>query len=226
MSSIVDKLARLRAIDGEFKLFGANSHHYELNPTLSEHEVRQLEGKYSFMLPKDYRWFITSIGNGGAGPFYGLFPLGMSDYGLELASWEKGGLIGNPALPFQHSEAWNLPPEFWAEEPDPGEEVSVEKEDELWAAWDKKLEAEYWNPRVMHGAIPICHEGCALRDWLIVAGPLTGNIWRDMRIDSAGIAPIRKDDGTPMSFLDWYCNWLDTQLGAQTSANASQETLF
>ena len=37
-----------------------------------------MEEKYSFKLPKDYRWFIMNVGNVGAGPYYGILPLGGS----------------------------------------------------------------------------------------------------------------------------------------------------
>jgi len=33
----------------------------------------------SIELPNEYRSFITKAGNGGAGPAYGVFPLGMAD---------------------------------------------------------------------------------------------------------------------------------------------------
>ena len=209
---IIDKLVKLAAADKGFNVFGANSHRYETNHVLSEPEVRVVEEKYRFTLPKEYRWFVTTVGNGGAGPFYGIFPLGKHDAGHDLTSWEKGGLVGSPGLPFQHAKAWNLPPAFWADQPDPGEEVSEEEEDALWEAWDQKLEEKYWDLSVMQGAIPICHEGCALRNWLVTTGPLAGNIWRDMRADNEGIAPLKNANGTPMSFVDWYLSWLDTHL--------------
>lgn len=218
MQDILDKLSQLKARDRKHSVFGSSSHRYSLNAPLSEHEVRRIEEKYRFTLPDEYRWFITSVGNGGAGPFYGLFPLGMNDSGDEMTPWDEGGLLGEPGLPFQHSEAWNSTPDFWAGEPKPAEGISEEEEDQLWAAWDKRLEAEYWSPKVMHGAIPICHEGCALRLWLVVTGPLAGNVWRDMRADDDGIAPLQNSDGTPMRFSDWYLHWLDTSLRELASA--------
>jgi hypothetical protein len=32
------------------------------------------------------------------------------------------------------------------------------------------FENRYWSASVMNGAIPKCHEGCALRIWLVVTG--------------------------------------------------------
>lgn len=209
---IFDKLSQLIARDKKYKVFGSCSHRYVLSAPLSEADVHGFEEKYRFALPDQYRRFVTGVGNGGAGPFYGLFPLGKNDAGHGLASWDEGGLVGKPALPFLHSEAWNLSPDFWAGEPQPAAGISEEDQDRLWAAWDERLEAEYWNPKVMDGAIPICHEGCALRIWLVVTGPLAGNVWRDMRTDGAGIAPLLDGDGMPLRFLEWYLHWLDTSL--------------
>lgn len=212
MHSIVEKLAALRTRDPSHKVFGASSHEYKLNLPLTEAEVQRVELKYRFSLPQEYRWFITSVGNGGAGPFYGLFPLEMNDDGFDLASWDKVGLIGPLDQDFKHATSWNLPEAFWSGEPDPGEEATEEEEDKLWEAWDEKLDAEYWNPNIMQGAIPICHEGCALRNWLVVTGPLAGNMWRDMRTHNEGIAPLANPDGKPMTFFDWYVDWLNSNL--------------
>jgi hypothetical protein len=33
--------------------------------------------KHRVTLPKEYRTFLTSLGNGGAGPFYGILRLGL-----------------------------------------------------------------------------------------------------------------------------------------------------
>jgi len=219
-ASIIQKLAALRVKDQGLKVFGASSHEYKLNVPLTEMEVQSVEVKYRFSLPKDYRWFVTTIGNGGAGPFYGLFPLGMNDDGFDLASWETVGLVGALDQPFKHAKAWNLPTSFWEGEPDPGEDITEKEEAKLWEAWDEKLESEYWDLSVMQGAIPICHEGCALRDWLVVTGPLAGNIWREMRVDNGGIAPLTNPDGTPMTFSAWYVDWLDSNLGKEQHANA------
>ena len=47
-------------------------------------------------------------------------------------------------------------------------------------AWDRELEAHYWDPAIMNGAIPICHKGCALRQWLVIHGEQRGFVWDDL----------------------------------------------
>ena len=49
----------------------------------------------------------------------------------------------------------------------------------------------YWNATQVNGAIPICHLGCCLRQWLVVTGPEAGNVWDDVRADYAGFKPVQ-----------------------------------
>jgi hypothetical protein len=71
-----DMLRRLRAADTSFRVFGSKQHRYWLGPTLSESELAAFESANRIRLPDDYRRFLAVVGNGGAGPFYGLEPLG------------------------------------------------------------------------------------------------------------------------------------------------------
>ena len=203
---VADELSRLRRKDHHCTGFGASEHQYQLNPPLSSEVVNAFEQKHGITLPEDYRHFVTTIGNGGAGPFYGLFPFGEEETGRR---WEDVDAIGTLAEPFPYIEAWNLPKEFWSKEPDPPPGTPLEEEDRMMAAWDQELIEQYWNPQVMNGAIPICDRGCGLSQWLIVNGPQRGYVWNDDRADHAGISPLRDPDGKQMTFTDWYLNWLE-----------------
>jgi hypothetical protein len=72
---IPQKLARLRQVDPHCLLFGAEGHRYRLNPCLRQVEVQSFEREHGIELPRGYREFITEIGDGGAGPYYGLSSL-------------------------------------------------------------------------------------------------------------------------------------------------------
>src|SRR5207247_10746384 len=65
------------------RVFGAEHHRYRLGPTLSKAELAAFESANRVPLPEDYRWFLSVVGNGGAGPFYGLEPLGT--FGRDLS---------------------------------------------------------------------------------------------------------------------------------------------
>ena len=55
----------------------------------------------------------------------------------------------------------------------PGDSVdgNEEEREQLMEAFER----QYWDPRFIDGAIPICHLGCALRQLLVITGPEAGN---------------------------------------------------
>src|SRR5262245_46434372 len=86
----------------------AKSHRYVLNPPLTEKEVRAFEAAHGIALPTDYRDFLINVGNGGAGPEYGIFKLGETDVGRGFAPWdEDDGFVGTLSAPFPHTGPWN-----------------------------------------------------------------------------------------------------------------------
>ncbi len=210
-STVILRLAYLDRKDPRRKIFGANGHDYKLRPTVPISVIELFEERHGISLPHDYRSFIAEIGNGGAGPVYGLLPFGKDD---DDRNWESGGLVGDLSKPFSHTGAWNLPESFWNGEPDPAPDTPLEEQDRLWEAWDQELEAHYWSPTIMNGAIPICHRGCALRQlrWLVINGDQTGFVWNDDRVDDRGIAPLLGKSGEPLTFAGWYMEWLEESI--------------
>ncbi len=176
-------LARLARLDPECRRFGASTHRYQLNPPLSLERLAAFQARHDIRLPEDYAAFLTRAGNGGAGPFYGIYPLGEG--------WE--GLTGTLAAPFPFTQPWNIPT-------DPPEHFASDEEEER---WNHELDAAYWF--ALDGAFPICHHGCALRTWLVVSGPERGRVWYDARAEGGGLRPHQD---VP-SFLDWYRGWLE-----------------
>ncbi|WP_220498494.1 SMI1/KNR4 family protein [Rhodopirellula sp. JC639] len=197
IESIRDALVRCRL--AQPKVFGSDSHEFKLNARVDGSVVTQFEAKHDIKLPEDYRRFVTEIGNGGAGPFYGVFKLGEMDNNFSHKRWkEDDGFIGVLAKPFPHTKAWNDLPTYPEEQDD---------ED----AYEAELEAfdeVYWNSENVDGAIPICHQGCAYRNWLIVTGPEAGNVWEDLRVDHKGLIPVNSNGGHRVRFLEWYTDWL------------------
>ena len=78
-------------MDKNCEMFGAKRHRYSLNPPVPESFVREAEEKCGLTLPEDYRRFITQVGDGGAGPDYGIDP--FRDF------WQWGGPPQNAASP-------------------------------------------------------------------------------------------------------------------------------
>jgi hypothetical protein len=211
-TTVLQRLVDLDRRDWKRRVFGAATHHYRLNPPFSISVIKDFERRHGIALPEDYRCFVSEIGNGGAGPYYGVLPFGKDD---DDRGWEGGGLVGDPGIPFSHTAAWNLPKAFWEREPDWPDDAPIEACDRLMEAWDRELEAHYWNPAVMNGAIPICHKGCALLQWLVIHGEQRGFVWDDRRADHAGIAPVLDAAREPMTFADWYMGWIEDSLNGK-----------
>jgi hypothetical protein len=201
---IRESLGRLRAADSSE--FGADSHRFLLNKPLTEAVISAFETLHRVRLPEEYRAFLTEVGNGGAGPCYGVFPLGMMDSGFEFAPWqEEGDFVGVLSKPFPFETEWNDLSGM------PSDDLLERDEAGYWASLDE-FDKYYWGNSFMNGAIPICHEGCALRIWLVVTGPQAGCLWHDGRADRAGLAPLRLDNGNEATFASWYEGWLDKAL--------------
>jgi len=160
--AIRDGLERLRTAKRLPKVFGEESHRFKLNPPLPESVVRKFEAKHRIRLPEDYRGFLIHLSNGGAGPYYGVFKLGEMDNSFDFQKWEEGdGFVGVLSKPFPHITAWNDVT---------GAPEETDNEEEYEAALEA-FDQRYWNPDNVSGAIPICHEGCAYRDWWWLAAP-------------------------------------------------------
>lgn len=203
-------LTHLRDADRNLSVFGASAHRYALEATVPEAQLRAWEREHGVELPAEYRTFLRDLGNGGAGPFYGIFPLGLWDgAGRALESWADAA--GDLRRPFPHRRAWNLSDDRF-EQPDEFE--SDEDEDE----WNEALDAEYYASSLTDGAFWICHHGCALRTMLIVTGPERGNVWFDGRADNSGIVPHSRKGGSHLSFGAWYLEWLQRSVREVSAA--------
>ncbi|MFI0453577.1 SMI1/KNR4 family protein [Actinomadura sp. 6N118] len=102
---VLARLAAMGGADPVLEAFGASTHRYRLNPPLPEADLVSFETRHGVRLPSEYREFLLQVGNGGAGPYYGLFPL--DDYPpLEALPSEHTDFLSTP---FPHTQAWNPP---------------------------------------------------------------------------------------------------------------------
>lgn len=72
-------VAQAKQKDINCNRFGAKSHQYQLEPVVSLEQVRRYEQKHNIKLPSEYVFFITEVGNGGAGPDYGIWGIDTKD---------------------------------------------------------------------------------------------------------------------------------------------------
>lgn len=193
-----EKLQRLRTLDVSLEEFGAISHKYRLGGPLAEAKLRYYEQQQGVVLPYEYRRFLMEVGHGGAGPFYGLFPLDSQD--PEFLNMFGGDL----SKPFPWTSSFN--PDEWERDLSIGDLEGVE--------WD---ENGRYAGMFLPGALYLCHYGCAIRIFLIVSGPCQGEVWRDSQASGEGIFPEVDEHENRLGFLDWYEQWLDKSLQSATA---------
>jgi hypothetical protein len=209
LQEIRKQVERLRSASPRPPVFGAGLHQFQLHPPLSERAVAAFEAQHQCRLPAEYRSFLTEVGNGGAGPYYGLFKLGERMDLRSLVQWrEDDGVVGTLRAPFPHTGPWNDLT---------GEPTEDDEENDDFYQRMAAFEERYFSPRHVDGAVPVADLGCALGHWLVVTGPEAGNIWCDFRADRRGIVPLSRDDGARVTFLQWYCDWLTEALRQLTT---------
>jgi hypothetical protein len=192
---IIEKLDELRSLDAKFQTFGSEKHRYEMNAATSILEIETFESQQNIKLPSDFREFLIRVGNGGAGPYYGLESLNDSLF-IDL-DYKRVGEILVPSIPFPLSEPWNI--EFAG---DPEDEEAYEE-----------FEREYFDGNWSCGLLRICNFGCGVSLNLVVNGEEYGNIWVDDRVNDGGIYPDPYfDQQQRVKFVEWYELWLDRSI--------------
>lgn len=157
---LLKNLEKLKKLDYNYSVFGSSTHRYHLNTPLSEKYLSKFEAIHNIRLPNDYRFFLNNIGNGIAGPSYGLTPLeeyfSTRKYRIEIGS-------DFLSIPFPYSR--NNPYKY------------VDESDESIIYG-------------LTGTITLCHHGCGYYDMLIVAGEEKGTVWLDATCSDGGINRI------------------------------------
>ncbi|MEA5617534.1 SMI1/KNR4 family protein [Cronbergia sp. UHCC 0137] len=197
------KLKQLAILDATFEVFGSESHEYQLNSCLKDVDIQAFETQYQITLPNEYRCFLLEVGNGGAGPGYGLYkilePICKNEM-VATPSQKKYDIISQT---FSLTQAWN--------------NLDLPKD-------------AYLDDKFIQGAFVIANYGCGIYALLVITGEQKGKIWIDDRTNDSGIYPASKnfchyfhdlepddfmsddDDGEPLSFYDWYEDWLNRSL--------------
>jgi hypothetical protein len=88
----LEKLGRLRELDRGRTTFGASRHDYAFRPCPTERQIVAREKKLGAPLPPGLRAFYATVGDGGAGPDFGLYSL--ADLGAHRAATPYPGIAG------------------------------------------------------------------------------------------------------------------------------------
>jgi hypothetical protein len=179
---------------------------FQLESTIEESQIIEIEKKYSINLPNSYREYITKIQNGGSsnelhkkGPYYGIYSLQKSLSEIDL--WE---LDINIAFPLK-------------EDLDFGEKYGMESDwdKHIWRCendfeYVKKIQEvtkKYQDASMVTGSIPICEYGCGDFFRLIVSGQNAGQVWVDSGlINDTGFYALNVD------VLTFFENWLNKEI--------------
>lgn len=175
----------------DIKPFGAEEHSFVLEPALNHTQVAEFETRWHVELPQEYRDFITKVGNGGAGPAYGMFSLSkaMSYRGMNLPA----DFLSSP---FPYQSLYN-----------PYDDPNLTEYWQRSVSGDvTKDEYESRKLKEVAGTLVLCHEGCGYLHLLIVSGSARGQMWLDATVSDGGYVPLE------VGFLDWYERWLDDAL--------------
>lgn len=198
LESIKEKLALLKSKDKEMKTFGAGDdkfygtigHHYELNPVLSEEQIVAVEKKLGIAIPVEYREFLKKVGDGGAGPEWGLFKLENT---------------------YPSDELLQQYPEFCS--------MDCDYADDYANGIKGKLDKDpYYFEEVegFGGYIKLSDYGHGLTAYMVVdRTQQTGMMWLMEENNGIRIKPMTQKisgRGWQVGFLDWYENWLDDSL--------------
>jgi len=209
LDTIKQKLLHLRNLDPDLTLFGASNHEYLLNDAVPMRKILAFESKYNIKLPPEYVEFMTTVGNGVAGPYYGLVPFG--DCLFADLDYKHADDFLNPSEPFIHTERWNMT--F---------EPTVREEDEIeYSNQYEEFTNEYYDRKYVNGVIALSNYGCAISIYLVVNGPEYGHVWTDDRASDNGIYPTNEYAGDGRTtFLEWYEKWLDASITKMEAGNS------
>lgn len=185
LAELRELLNKAKEMDANFKQFGADAHKYQWNPPASLEEVEDFEQKIGVRLPEEYRSFLLLAGNGGAGPYYGLFSLQKVLYWLESDIDPKKEAVLYPGI--------EIPQEEYEEEYECDQILDEEEQEN-----DREPETESW----LQGCIPIGSQGDSYFMYLLVSGPNRGRV---VYVESEmTYVFFPREQG----FLAWYKRWL------------------
>lgn len=194
---ILAVLEEARRLDEECEMFGASKHRYVLNPPIRASFVRGVEERYGFKLPEDYFYFITEIGDGGAGPDYGIDPF------VSLVEQKGDSYAEEYAAAYRQSLAREFTPRQM--QADEVEEFAIvtreyyEKNPKRYFVFDELFEGD--NLCETNGFLTLGTHGCQWDFGIIVSGERRGQIFDTDNEGGFGLVA--------RSFEEFYQEWLD-----------------
>lgn len=175
---LIDLITLAKDCDTKLEEFGADRHEYVLNPVIPISQVKEFERRHNISLPRGYVDFLTKVGNGGAGPDFGLYSLEEAEYRNYYAHTEHH----HTTLDNVNGEKdfYTLP--YCIDFVDPLVTSGLTKE--IWNDWVKNLKNlaghhesyDKIRPQAYNGLLEIADSGCSYSMMLVCSGDLCGEI--------------------------------------------------
>lgn len=159
---------------------GGNYVHMHLfRPVVDREELELWEEIMGFTLPEDYRYYLTCLGNGGAGPDHGILPFhfllnddyqkkSIYAYGQEQRFYD----LAKRRYEFEFIDIDALYEEYCNCIPEKEQMSYSQFDDMLW----ENIEREVYDPLYEHGLLNIGDPGCSGNIALLLNGSYRGYI--------------------------------------------------
>jgi hypothetical protein len=153
LTTLRDQIMVLHRLDRGGVIYGADKHRWRIHERLDQPTNIRIEHDLGFPLPPSYRAYLTELGNGGAGPLFGIEPLPLQFTDATLAALQQP-FLGIEAVHQRLQDAG-----------------IVRHEDGYYENWDRKLQAA-----LLVGTWPIAYEGCGHHSRIVLHGAEAGTI--------------------------------------------------
>ena len=165
-------------------VFGSTKHKYHTKKKIGRDQLRQWMDTNQIRLPESFMRFLTEIGNGGAGPYYGIY-----DIEKALSNTEKKALVLDCIL------YPGMPKTEWKAIVDPIINYNNISDDQYDSIINK----------IMGGMLCIGTQGCDYDMYIVLEGKYQGRVVYTADIYEDYPFVFTYED----NFLDWYERWLD-----------------
>lgn len=201
------RVAALRSLDPDCQVFGALKHRWAFAEPASDAVIAEFERAHGVSLPTSYRAYLQRLGNGGAGPYYGVEP---------LAPWRAAGFSRVTAtLTTSDGQTFSASTGERPEVPtsDPGRPCPLEGE---WKLGDE-LPAK---GNLFDGCVFLSEIGCGYQALLVLHGPEAGKVYEDYTAGDGSIRPVADDFGA------WVQRHADVELAGLLVARIERLVLY
>ncbi|WP_251317233.1 SMI1/KNR4 family protein [Flintibacter muris] len=214
--------------DMDLAQFACWGHAHLLNPVLPPEELAAWEELTQVTLPEDYRAYLTQLGNGGAGPAYGLFPLSLpkdefAQYLQQPCIYSDGQeeKFQDVVQRFVHWEDfdddWSLYLDYFPDTPSWKDQRWQNEHRKEWGdELDRLIDQTIIFPLLHYGQYQITNEGCSGDIFIILNGSHRGYIHCATADCDAGLAfreprtfATYKEDYLKRTFADYFMEYVN-----------------